>query len=131
MSGRNGSEQVSGISRNQCPAWPGIRTSPLDGFYLDPSKLLEPGGFLILKMGENHREDMHILHTLSSSGRVKGIWVIPNDYSAVTEAENQGKTPIDFGEGKEICKSFVHMASFFLWKDHPGGEERTITFGAD
>jgi hypothetical protein len=26
MSGRNGSEQVSGIGRNQCPPWPGIRT---------------------------------------------------------------------------------------------------------
>jgi hypothetical protein len=25
--------------------------SPLDGFYLDPSKLLKPGDFLIFKMG--------------------------------------------------------------------------------
>jgi hypothetical protein len=105
--------------------------SPLDEFYLDPSKLVEPGDFLAFEMGKNLREDVHILHTLSSSGRVKGIREIPNDYSAVREAANQGKTPIDFEEGKEICKSFLHLASFFLSKDHPGGEERTITFGAN
>jgi hypothetical protein len=70
--------------------------SPLDGFYLDPSKLLEPGDFLIFEMGENLREYMHILHTINSSGRAKEIWIIPNNYSAVTEAANQRKTPIDF-----------------------------------
>jgi Flp pilus assembly CpaE family ATPase len=105
--------------------------SPLDGFYLAPSKLLEPGDFLIFEMGENLREHMHILHTINSWGRAEEIWVIPNNDSAVTEAAKQGKTPIDFGEGEEICKSFLHLASFILSKDHPGGEERTITFGAD
>jgi len=49
------------------------------------------------------------------------FWKIPNDFTAVTEAANQGKTLIDLGEGKEICKSFLHLASFFLMKDHPGG----------
>jgi pilus assembly protein CpaE len=50
------------------------------------------------------------------------FWKIPNDYSAVTEAANQGKTLIDLGEGKEICKSFLHLASFFISKDNPGGK---------
>ena len=30
MPGRNESEQVSGIGRNQCPAWPGIRIYGLE-----------------------------------------------------------------------------------------------------
>jgi pilus assembly protein CpaE len=52
------------------------------------------------------------------------FWKIPNDFKAVTEAANQGKTLIDLGEGKEICKSFLHLASFFLSKDNPGGKNR-------
>jgi pilus assembly protein CpaE len=50
------------------------------------------------------------------------FWTIPNDFSAVMEAANQGKTLIDFGEEKEIRKSFLHLASFFHPKDHPGGK---------
>jgi pilus assembly protein CpaE len=50
------------------------------------------------------------------------FWKIPNDFKAVTEAANQGKTLINLGEGKEICKSFLHLASFFLMKDRPVGK---------
>jgi len=78
-------------------------------------------------MRENLREDMHILHTLSSSGRVKGIWIIPNDYSAVTEAANQGKTPIDFGEGKESARaSYTWPPSFSRKTIREGRKEPSL-----
>jgi hypothetical protein len=38
--------------------------SPLDGFYLNPSKLLEPGDLLIFEMGENLREEIHLLQAV-------------------------------------------------------------------
>ena len=50
--------------------------SPLDGFYLNPSKLLEPGDLLIFEMGNNLREEIHTLHSLSGLGMVKEIYAI-------------------------------------------------------
>ena len=51
------------------------------------------------------------------------FWKIPNDYPAVTEAAKQGKTLLETGEGKEISKSFMRLAAFFLMKDPSGGEK--------
>ena len=51
------------------------------------------------------------------------FWTIPNDYPAVMEAAKQGKTLLETGEGKEISKSFMRLAAFFLMKDPSGGEK--------
>ena len=51
------------------------------------------------------------------------FWTIPNDYAAVMEAAKQGKTLVEMGEEKEICKSFMRLAAFFLMKDSAEGEK--------
>jgi len=51
------------------------------------------------------------------------FWTIPNDYAAVMEAAKQGKTLVEMGEEKEICKSFMKLAAFFLMKDSSEGEK--------
>ena len=70
--------------------------SPLDGFYLNPSKLLEPGDLLFFEMGENLREEIRLLHSLSRSGRVKGIFVIslPLDPNLLIQVRRAGASRI-------------------------------------
>jgi pilus assembly protein CpaE len=77
--------------------------SPLDGFYLNPSKPLEPGDLLIFEMGENLREEIQLLHSLSSSGRVKGIFVIspPLDPNLLIQARRAGANRIFIQPFKE------------------------------
>jgi pilus assembly protein CpaE len=51
------------------------------------------------------------------------FWTIPNDYAAVMEAAKQGKTLVEMGEEKEICKNFMGLAALFLMKDSSEGEK--------
>ena len=51
------------------------------------------------------------------------FWSIPNDYPAVMEAAKKGKTLVEMGKEKEICKSFMKLAAFFLMKDSSGVEK--------
>jgi pilus assembly protein CpaE len=51
------------------------------------------------------------------------FWTIPNDYAAVMEAAKQGKTLVEMGEEKEICKNFMRLAALFLMKDSSEGEK--------
>jgi pilus assembly protein CpaE len=51
------------------------------------------------------------------------FWSIPNDYPAVMEAAKQGKNLVETGAEKEICKSLMRLAAFFLMKDPSGGEK--------
>lgn len=51
------------------------------------------------------------------------FWTLPNDYAAVMEVAKHGKPLVEMGEGKEICKSFLRLAAFFLMKDSSGGEK--------
>jgi pilus assembly protein CpaE len=52
------------------------------------------------------------------------FWTIPNDYAAVMEAAKQGKTLVEMGKEKEIRKSFLKLAAFFLMEDSSGGEKQ-------
>ena len=51
------------------------------------------------------------------------FWSIPNDYPAVMKAAKEGKTLVEMGKEKEICKSFMKLAAFFLMKDFSGEEK--------
>lgn len=51
------------------------------------------------------------------------FWKIPNDYPTTMAAIDQGKVLFEVGQGKEICKSFTNLASFFLGIGQPEKEK--------